>query len=35
MRAGGGYLAGYLLSVVVEIAISVLMIAAFLTRVWL
>ncbi|HEX8463647.1 MAG TPA: DUF456 domain-containing protein [Abditibacterium sp.] len=35
LRAGGGYLAGYLLSMVVEVAISLAMITLFLARLWL
>lgn len=35
MRAGGGYLAGYLLSMVVEVLTALLVIGAFAARVWL
>ncbi len=35
VRAGGGYLAGYLLSVVVEVVAALVIIAAFAARVWL
>lgn len=35
MRAGGGYLVGYLLSMMVELAIALVMIGLFAGRLWL
>jgi uncharacterized protein YqgC (DUF456 family) len=35
MRASGGYLAGYLLAMVVEIVVAIIMIALFAGRLWL